>query len=84
VFARKPEELARVRFDLPSSPVRLDRNRQAVRNMYLKRIDYEGGKRVFRLVRVVPEVEQTFGGSSPSRRRPARAAVPEGDTAALG
>ena len=59
---RLREELARVRFDLPSSPVRLDRNRQAVRNVYLKRIDYEGGKRVFRLVRVVPDVEQTFGG----------------------
>jgi branched-chain amino acid transport system substrate-binding protein len=59
---RLREELARVRFDLPSSPVRLDRNRQAVRNVYLKRIDYEGGKQVFRLVRVVPDVEQTFGG----------------------
>jgi branched-chain amino acid transport system substrate-binding protein len=59
---RLREELARVRFDLPSSPVRLDRNRQAVRNVYLKRIDYEGGKEVFRLVRVVPDVEQSFGG----------------------
>ena len=59
---RLREELARVRFDLPSSPVRLDRNRQAVRNVYLKRIDYEGGKQVSRLVRVVPDVEQTFGG----------------------
>ena len=59
---RLREELARVRFDLPSSPVRLDRNRQAIRNVYLKRIDYEGGKQVSRLVRVVPDVEQTFGG----------------------
>ncbi|MGH3135789.1 MAG: ABC transporter substrate-binding protein [Gaiellaceae bacterium] len=59
---RLREELARVRFDLPSSPVRLDRNRQAVRNVYLKRIGYENGKRAFRLVRVVPDVEQTFGG----------------------
>ena len=59
---RLREELARVRFDLPSSPVHLDRNRQAVRNTYLKRIGRGGGKRVFRLVRVVPEVEQTFGG----------------------
>ena len=55
-------ELARVRFDLPSSPVHLDRNRQAVRNTYLKRISGGGGKRKFRLVRVVPGVEQTFGG----------------------
>jgi branched-chain amino acid transport system substrate-binding protein len=59
---RLREELARVRFNLPSGPVRLDRNRQAVRNTYLKRISREGDKRVLRLVGVVPEVEQTFGG----------------------
>jgi branched-chain amino acid transport system substrate-binding protein len=59
---RLREELARVRFNVPSGPVHLDRNRQAVRNTYLKRISRGGGKRGFRLVRVVPEVEQTFGG----------------------
>jgi branched-chain amino acid transport system substrate-binding protein len=59
---RLREELARVRFDLPSGPVHLDRNRQAVRNTYLKRIGRRGDRRAFRLVRVVPEVEQTFGG----------------------
>jgi branched-chain amino acid transport system substrate-binding protein len=59
---RLREELARVRFDLPSGPVHLDRNRQAVRNIYLKRIGRGGGRPVFQLVRVVPEVEQTFGG----------------------
>jgi branched-chain amino acid transport system substrate-binding protein len=59
---RLREELARVRFDTPSGPVHLDRNRQAVRNTYLKRIGRGGGRRGFQLVRVVPEVEQTFGG----------------------
>lgn len=59
---RLRKELARVRFDLPSGPVYLDRNRQAVRNTYLKRVSREGGKPVLRLVGVVPEVEQTFGG----------------------
>jgi branched-chain amino acid transport system substrate-binding protein len=59
---RLREALARVRVDLPSGPVHLDRNRQAVRNTYLKRIGRGGGKRGFRLVRVVPEVEQTFAG----------------------
>ncbi len=59
---RLREELARVRFDLPSSRVHLDRNRQAVRNVYLKRIGRGGGRPVFQPVRVVPEVEQTFGG----------------------
>jgi len=59
---RLREELALVRLDLPSGPVRLDRNRQAVRNTYLKRVGREDGKRVVRLVKVVPEVEQTFSG----------------------
>jgi branched-chain amino acid transport system substrate-binding protein len=59
---RLREELAQVRFDLPAGPLQLDRNRQAVRDTYLKRIDREGGRRAFQLVRVVPEVEQTFGG----------------------
>jgi branched-chain amino acid transport system substrate-binding protein len=59
---RLREELARVRFDVPSSPVHLDRNRQAVRTTYLKRISGGGDQREFRLVRAVPEVEQTFGG----------------------
>jgi branched-chain amino acid transport system substrate-binding protein len=79
---RLREELARVRFELPSGPVRLDRNRQAVRNTYLKRVSREGSKQVFRLVRVVPEVEQTFGGllsDAPSpgpRSQPCRRATP--------
>jgi branched-chain amino acid transport system substrate-binding protein len=59
---RLREELARVSFDLPSSPVHLDGNRQAVRNTYLKRVGRGGGRSVFQPVRVVPEVEQTFGG----------------------
>ena len=42
---RLREELARVRLDLPSSPVHLDRNRQAVRNVYLKRVARGGGRR---------------------------------------
>jgi branched-chain amino acid transport system substrate-binding protein len=60
--SRLRRELTRARFDVPSSPVRLDRNRQAVRNTYLKRVSRKGGKQAFRLVRVVPKVEQTFAG----------------------
>ncbi len=59
---RLREELARVSLDVPSGPVHLDGNRQAVRNTYLKRIGPAGGRRAFQLVRVEPEVEQTFGG----------------------
>jgi branched-chain amino acid transport system substrate-binding protein len=64
---RLHESLAEVRFDAPSSPVRLDRNRQAVRNTYVERVGREPRKR--ELVRVVPGVEQTFRGllsSSPA------------------
>ena len=59
---RLREELARVRFDAPSGPVHLDRNRQAVRNTYLKRVGRGWARRAFQLVEVVPEVEQTYGG----------------------
>jgi branched-chain amino acid transport system substrate-binding protein len=57
---RLRDELARVQLDLPSGPAHLDRNRQAVRNTYLKRVAH--GERPLQLVRVVPEVEQTFAG----------------------
>jgi branched-chain amino acid transport system substrate-binding protein len=60
---RLHEELARLRIDVPGGPVRLDRNRQAIRNAYLKRIvTARDGTYSLRLVRVVPKVEQTFGG----------------------
>ncbi len=59
---RLREELARVRFDAPSGPVHLDRNRQVVRNTYLERVRRGGGRRAFRLVGIVPGVDQTFGG----------------------
>ena len=59
---RLRQELARVRFDAPSGPVHLDQNRQAVRNTYLKRVGRGGDRRAFQSVKVVPEVEQTYGG----------------------
>jgi branched-chain amino acid transport system substrate-binding protein len=59
---RLREELARVRFDAPSGPLYLDRNRQAVRNTYLERVGRGGDRQELQPVRVVPEVEQTFGG----------------------
>jgi branched-chain amino acid transport system substrate-binding protein len=73
---RLRKELAQVRFDVPSSPVSLDRNRQAVRNTYLKRVSRKGGKRGFHLVRVVPEVEQTFGGLLSDAPAPGPASQP--------
>ena len=83
---RLREELARVRLDLPSSPVHLDQNRQVIRNTYLKRVARTGGRRAFQLVRVVPGVEQTFGGllSRCTLSRPRQPAVPQSDSASLG
>ena len=55
--------LARVRLDSPIGPIRLDRNRQAIAPNYL--LQYQkgpGGKLVLRTIRVVPNVEQSFGG----------------------
>lgn len=55
--------LARVEFQAPASPVRLDRNRQAVRTTYVLRVAWPaGGKPSVELLRSVPAVEQTFGG----------------------
>ena len=56
------EEFGDLRLDLPGGTVTLDRNRQAVRDGYLSRVVAHGGKVTLEPVRVVPRVEQTFGG----------------------
>jgi branched-chain amino acid transport system substrate-binding protein len=70
--------LARIRLASPTGPIHLDRNRQAVGPNYLSRVAVDGkGKPTIRTVRVVPNVEQTFGGyfrpgdAPPSRTSPA-------------
>lgn len=80
--SRLRAELGRLRFELPASPVRLDANRQAVRHTYLKRVKVSAGVARFELVRVVPDVEQTYGGllsNAPApgpRSQPCRKATP--------
>ncbi len=60
---RLHEALSHVRLDLPTGPVRLDENRNSIRQIYLKRIVVgDGGRRADQLVHVVPGVEQSFGG----------------------
>ena len=55
--------LAETRFDSPTGPVRLDRNRQAVVSSYLSRTEVSAnGTHRFRTIRVVKDVEQTYGG----------------------
>jgi branched-chain amino acid transport system substrate-binding protein len=63
-------------FDGPAGPVRLDRNRQAIVSVYLRRIAGRGRVLHTRPFRVVRDVEQTFAGAfdartpAPSRELP--------------
>ncbi len=70
--------LARVRLASPTGRIHLDANRQAVGPNYLSRIATDAkGRPTIRTMRVVPNVEQTFGGyfkpgdPPPSRTTPA-------------
>jgi branched-chain amino acid transport system substrate-binding protein len=68
------EALAHVQLHSPVGLIRLDRNRQAVVSNYLSRaVAGPDGKPVFKTVKVVRNVEQTFGGyftpQSPPRTR---------------
>lgn len=66
--------LARLVLDSPTGRIRLDRNRQAVVSAYLSRV---GNDAKVKTLRIVPNVEQTFGGyftpggPPPSRTQPA-------------
>jgi branched-chain amino acid transport system substrate-binding protein len=55
--------LAQLRLDTPTGVIRLDANRQAVSSTYLTRVGVDSeGKPQLRTLRVLPNVEQTFGG----------------------
>jgi branched-chain amino acid transport system substrate-binding protein len=61
--ARFMAALAKVELDGPAGHIRLDGNRQAVAPAYLTRVSRDvKGKPLLRTLRVVPDVEQTFGG----------------------
>ena len=55
--------LSRVAFDGPAGPVRLDRNRQAVVSVHLRRIEGQGERARTVPFRVVEGVDQSFGGT---------------------
>jgi branched-chain amino acid transport system substrate-binding protein len=72
------DALARLRLDSPTGRIRLDRNRQAIVTTYLSRVGKDAkGKPAITTLRVVPNVEHTFGGyfgpsdPPPSRNSPA-------------
>ena len=57
------EALARLKFDSPEGPRRLDSNHQAIGVIYLgKMVRGKNGKLTVRTIRVVPNVDQSFGG----------------------
>ena len=68
--------LARLELDSPTGRIHLDKNRQAVGPNYLSRVAIDAkGKPTIRTVRVVPDVEQTFGGYfKPTDHPPSRTA----------
>jgi branched-chain amino acid transport system substrate-binding protein len=55
--------LSKVAFDGPAGPVRLDRNRQAVVSVHLRRIEGRGERARTVPFRVVEGVDQSFGGA---------------------
>jgi branched-chain amino acid transport system substrate-binding protein len=69
--------LARVELESPTGHIRLDAKRQAVASTYLSRVATKRGAPPITTLRVVPNVEQTFGGyfkpgaPPPSRTAPA-------------
>jgi branched-chain amino acid transport system substrate-binding protein len=76
--AKLTAALARTELDSPAGPVRLDANRQAIAPNYLSRVETDAeGKPAPRTLRVLANVEQTFGGyfkpgdPPPSRATPA-------------
>ena len=55
--------LARVRLDSPTGRITLDRSRQAIVSSYLSKVGRDAkGRPTITTLRVVPRVEQTFGG----------------------
>ncbi len=66
------DELSSVRLDAPTGPVRLDERRQAVVQAYLASVARRDGRTTYRPVRVVPGIEQTYGGRLTAADPPTR------------
>jgi branched-chain amino acid transport system substrate-binding protein len=55
--------VAKVRIASPYGPLHLDKNRQAVLNVFYQQLFLQNGKLAIRTVGEVPQVDQTFGGT---------------------
>lgn len=71
--------LAGLQPSFPNGHVKLDANRNSVQPAYVVKIVKDGGQLGFKVVRTVPDVDQTFGGlfgpksPDPSRTQPSKA-----------
>ncbi len=54
---------AKVKWNAPYGPIRLDSNRNAVTNVYYQQLYTKDGKLAIKTVGMVPNVDQTFGGT---------------------
>ena len=67
--------IGKVKLATPYGPLHLDKNRQAVINVFYQQLYLKGGKLAIKTVGEVPGVDQTFGGTfSPSTPAPGRTA----------
>src|SRR3954469_16551234 len=65
--------LSKVVLNAPYGPIKLDKNRNAVTNVYYQQLYLKGGKLAIKTVGEVPNVDQTFGGTfSPKTPPPGR------------
>jgi branched-chain amino acid transport system substrate-binding protein len=55
--------IAKVTLDAPYGKIRLDKNRQAIIDVYYAKLVDQGGKIVAKTVATIPNVDQTFGGT---------------------
>jgi branched-chain amino acid transport system substrate-binding protein len=62
--------LAKVTLNSPYGPVHLDKNHQAVLNVFYQQLYLKGGKLAIKTVGEVPNVDQTFGGTFSSSTPP--------------
>jgi branched-chain amino acid transport system substrate-binding protein len=65
--------IGKVSIASPYGPLKLDKNRQAILNVFYQQLYVKGGKLAVKTVGEVPQVDQTFGGTySPSTPAPGR------------
>jgi branched-chain amino acid transport system substrate-binding protein len=60
--ARFKEALNKLQFDSPTGPVKIDKNRNAIANIYLREVDKKPDGTLYnKLIRTIPNVDQTRG-----------------------